>query len=215
MSWDVGSWVIDTVNSVLSTLIQAHGTQTFTSDGTFTVPDGVTKILVTAFGAGGSGYNYNGGQGGDFVIRKAFMVTPNDSLSITVGKGNLNNYCGASVIGNLITLAGGCKGGKKRNHKGALGGTTVNSVEVAAQNTVFAHGGLRGTDNTSSSGGPGGSGGGAGYGRGGDGANGNTGYYVGFNGENGGIGAGGGGGGHGSSMGTPGIGGDGIVIIEW
>ena len=35
MSWDVGSWVVDTVNSVLSTLIQAHGTQTFTEDGTF------------------------------------------------------------------------------------------------------------------------------------------------------------------------------------
>ena len=54
MSWDVGAWVIDTVNSVLGTLIKTHGTQTFTSDGTFTVPDGVTKILVTAFGAGGS-----------------------------------------------------------------------------------------------------------------------------------------------------------------
>ena len=215
MSWDVGSWVIDTVNSVLGILIQAHGTQTFTSDGTFTVPDGVTTLLVTAFGAGGSGYNYDGGQGGDFVIRKAFMVTPNDSLSITVGKGNLNNDGGATVIGNLITLAGGGKGGKKRNHKGALGGTTVNRVEVAAQNTVFAHGGLRGTDNTSSSGGSGGSGGGAGYGRGGDGANGNTEYYVGFNGENGGIGAGGGGGGYGSRIGTPGIGGNGIVIIEW
>ena len=215
MSWDVGAWVIDTVNSVLGTLIKTHGTQTFTSDGTFTVPDGVTKILVTAFGAGGSGYDYNGGQGGDFVIRKAFMVTPNDSLSITVGKGNLNKDGGATVIGNLITLEGGAKGGGKRNHKGSLSGTSVNGVAVAAQNTVFAHGGLNGARNNSSSGGPGGFGGGAGYGRGGSGADGNTEYSVGFKGENGGIGAGGGGGGHGSSIGTPGIGGDGIVIIEW
>ena len=46
MSWDVGSWVIDTVNSVLGTLIQAHGTQTFTSDGTFTVPSGVADKQV-------------------------------------------------------------------------------------------------------------------------------------------------------------------------
>lgn len=196
-------------------LFTPHGTQTFTSNGTFTVPAGVTKILVTAFGAGGSGYSYRGGQGGDFVVRKAFMVTPGDSISITVGKGNLNNDGGATVIGNLITLAGGVKGGKTRTHKGALGGTTVNRVEVAAQNTVFAHGGLRGSDNTSSSGGPGGTGGGAGYERGGDGADGNTEYYPGYNGENGGIGAGGGGGGYGRSSGTPGIGGDGIVIIEW
>ena len=199
----------------LDKMLPPHGVQTFTEDGMFTVPAGVTKILITAFGAGGSGYDYNGGQGGDFVTRKAFMVTPSDSLSITVGKGELEKDGGATVIGNLITLEGGGRGGAKRKHKGALGGTTVNSVEVAAQNTVFAHGGLIGSNNTSSSGGRGGYGGGAGYGRGGNGAKGNTSYYTGFSGENGGIGAGGGGGGYGSTLGTPGIGGDGIVIIEW
>ena len=72
MSWDVGAWVIATVNSVLSTLIQAHGTQTFTENGTFTVPDGVTKIWITACagGQGGTRYResgsyYYGGKGGD------------------------------------------------------------------------------------------------------------------------------------------------------
>ena len=56
----------------LDKMIQAHGTQTFTEDGTFTVPAGVTKILVTAFGAGGGGgrYDASGGQGGDRVIKK-------------------------------------------------------------------------------------------------------------------------------------------------
>ena len=43
----------------LDKMIQAHGTQTFTEDGTFTVPAGVTKILVTAFGAGGGGGRYD------------------------------------------------------------------------------------------------------------------------------------------------------------
>lgn len=38
----------------LDKMIQAHGTQTFTEDGTFTVPAGVTKILVTACGGGAS-----------------------------------------------------------------------------------------------------------------------------------------------------------------
>ena len=217
MSWDVGSWVIDTVNSVLGTLINTHGTQTFTSNGTFTVPDGVTKILVTAFGAGGSGHDFDGGQGGDFVVKKAFTVNPGNSISITVGKGNLNNDGGATVIGNLITLAGGGKGGNARSHRGALGGTSISGVEVAAQNTVFAYGGLKGityrfSDNTYI----GGYGGGAGYGRGGYGGEGTDNSSTGGSGGKGDIGAGGGGGGDGTRhIGTPGSGGDGIVIIEW
>ena len=66
MSWDVGSWVIDTINSV----IQAHGTQTFTKNGTFTVPDGVTKIWITACGGGGGGGagSESGGAGGDGIV---------------------------------------------------------------------------------------------------------------------------------------------------
>ena len=201
----------------LDKMIQAHGTQTFTSNGTFTVPDGVTKIWVTAFGAGGSGYDFDGGQGGDFVVKKAFTVNPGNSISITVGKGNLNNDGGATVIGNLITLAGGGKGGNARSHRGALGGTSINDVEVAAQNTVFAYGGLKGiTYRFSDSTYKGGYGGGAGYGRGGYGGRGTDNSSTGFSGEKGGIGAGGGGGGDGTRhIGTPGIGGDGIVIIEW
>ena len=97
MSWDVGAWVIDTVNSVLGTLIKTHGTQTFTSDGTFTVPDGVTKISVTACGGGAScswvtGVSSNyvaGGQGGACIYKKAFKVTPGQTFPITVGKGGI------------------------------------------------------------------------------------------------------------------------------
>ena len=121
MSWDVGSWVIDTVNSVLSALIQAHGTQTFTKDGTFTVPAGVTKILVTACGGGascswvsGAASKYvAGGQGGACIYKKAFQVTPGQKIPITVGKGGIfERVTGGvvgnpTVVGNLITLPGG------------------------------------------------------------------------------------------------------------
>lgn len=119
MSWDVGSWVIDTVNSVLGTLIQAHGTQTFTSDGTFTVPEGVTKILVTACGGGASCNNSSsnsyaaGGQGGACIYKKAFKVTPGQTIPITVGKGGIfRNVAGGvagnpTVVGSLVTLPGG------------------------------------------------------------------------------------------------------------
>lgn len=122
MSWDVGSWVIDTVNSVLSALIQAHGTQTFTEDGTFTVPSGVTKILITACGggascnSGSSSIQAAGGQGGACIFKKAFKVTPGQKIPITIGKGGIyKNTTGGvagnpTVVGNLVTLPGGARG---------------------------------------------------------------------------------------------------------
>ena len=122
MSWDVGSWVIDTVNSVLGTLIQAHGTQTFTSNGTFTVPAGVTKILITACGGGAScnqGSSSNqaaGGQGGACIFKKAFKVTPGQKIPITIGRGGIYESTiggvagNPTVVGNLVTLPGGARG---------------------------------------------------------------------------------------------------------
>lgn len=122
MSWDVGAWVIATVNSVLGTLIKTHGTQTFTSDGTFTVPDGVTKILVTACGGGAScnegssSIQAAGGQGGACIFKKAFKVTPGQKIQITIGKGGVyKSIVGGvagnpTVVGNLVTLPGGACG---------------------------------------------------------------------------------------------------------
>lgn len=217
MSWDVGSWVIDTVNSVLSALIQAHGTQTFTKDGTFTVPAGVTKILVTAFGAGGGG-NIVGGQGGSWILRKAFSVVPGTTIPITIGTGGTGKENrgtstagtdgGATVIGNLITLAGGVLGGKTIpvGHNGAPGGTSD------GKDSPMSYGGALGNPDGSCIGG---GGGGAGYGRGGNGGDGYAGTY-GSSGDNGGIGAGGGGGGDSNRYrGRGGNGGNGIAIIEW
>lgn len=137
MSWDVGSWVIDTINSV----IQAHGTQTFTKNGTFTVPDGVTKIWITACGGGGGGgagyaAGGGGGGGGAFVIQQPCEVTPGQVLSITIGKGGTGGARGSSgsggkagtaggatVIGNIFTLLGGQPGAASSgNYKGGAAG---------------------------------------------------------------------------------------------
>ena len=91
------------------------GVQTFTEDGTFTVPAGVTKILVTAFGGGGSGYGLGGGQGGNFVIKKAYSVVPKMTIPITIGNGGQasreGTNGGATVVGSLVTLEGGGGGG--------------------------------------------------------------------------------------------------------
>ena len=189
------------------------GTQTFTENGTFTVPAGVTKILVTAFGAGGGG-NHSGGQGGARIIKKAYSVTPQTSIQITIGiGGTAGNDGGATVIGNLVTLEGG--GSKKfKEHNGALGGAYGAKADTYSENgqdSPESYGG-KGGYNRPSTGGDvysGGGGGGAGFGRGGDGGDGD---YSSESGKDGGIGAGGGGGGQRASSGS---GGNGIVIIEW
>ena len=203
----------------LDKIIQAHGTQTFTKDGTFTVPDGVTKILVTAFGGGGGG-NFAGGQGGSWILRKAFSVVPRTTIPITIGAGGTGQENrgtstagtdgGATVIGNLITLAGGVLGGKTIpvGHNGAQGG----DYDFDSRDSPMSYGGAPGDSDGDRSGG---GGGGAGYGRGGNGGDGYQGTY-GYSGDDGGIGAGGGGGGSSNRyMGRGGNGGNGIVIIEW
>ena len=202
----------------LDKMLPAHGTQTFTSDGTFTVPAGVTKILVTAFGAGGGGVLYSGGQGGDRIIKKAYSVTPGTVIPITIGIGGAEKADGGStVIGNLVTLAGGGKGGSQKNHVGSLGGASGES----GRDSPIANGGYPGSSSTRQGNTYyGGGGGGGGYGRGGAGGTAQAwgGDYA-SDGGNGGLGAGGGGGGSAASGGNyngdGGKGGDGIVIIEW
>lgn len=104
------------------------GVQTFTEDGTFTVPAGVTKILVTACGggAGGGGAIASdeagaGGNGGSCIIREPYTVIPNSKINIVIGLGgaagtsssssNSNPKSGGSggttVIGSLVSLPGG------------------------------------------------------------------------------------------------------------
>ena len=104
------------------------GVQTFTEDGTFTVPAGVTKILITACGggAGGGGAIASdeagaGGNGGSCIIREPYTVIPNSKINIVIGLGgaagtsssssNSNPKSGGSggttVIGSLVSLPGG------------------------------------------------------------------------------------------------------------
>lgn len=112
------------------------------------IPASVSKIKVTACGAGGGGggaggirnvssngmaitgyYGSGGGGGGDAIVDEEFTVTPQSTLTITVGKGGkATSYQngedgGATVIGDLVTLAGGHGGiaGTKDNTSGTGG----------------------------------------------------------------------------------------------
>lgn len=213
MSWDVGAWVINT----LKKLIETHGVQTFTSDGTFVVPPGVHKIFVTGCGGGQGGgtnsssgnweYKGAGGSGGECVIRETFSVIPGQQIQITIGKGgsagNGNSHPiggttgatgGSTVVGSLITLRGGNSnnGTLIGSGYGGSGRSSYNGTERSKASDGFD--GARGpggkTDGSNKAGG------GGSYGSGGC--------------SKTGVAAGPGGGGS-----TGNKGGDGIVIIEW
>lgn len=139
-------------------------------DGSFTVPQGVNQIFVTGIAGGGAGneggyissYSASdsdaggggGGGHGEFIIKKAFSVTPGQQINVTIGKGGTSagQSGGSTVIGNLVTLKGGTGGGR-----GHLGRADAERVKGAAGSPDGGYGGIESTN-----GGAGGNNGGAG-----------------------------------------------------
>ncbi|MGA9147562.1 MAG: BspA family leucine-rich repeat surface protein, partial [Candidatus Nanopelagicales bacterium] len=85
----------------------ARPSQTFSEDGTYTVPSGVTSVSVTVAGAGGGNYvantgNATGGSGAS--VSGTLSVTPGDTLTIQTGGLGGNNTGNAGG-------AGGTRGG--------------------------------------------------------------------------------------------------------
>lgn len=93
---------------------------------TFTVPDGITKVMLEVRGAGGGGGQGNnggtvgqGGSGGGYG-KGIFGVTPGSMHTVTVGLGGLGSTSGTCTIGApggsssfgaLISASGGGGGG--------------------------------------------------------------------------------------------------------
>jgi hypothetical protein len=96
------------------------GGQVFTSSGTFTVPDGVTRVKVTVAGGGGNGGNARanfqpgprgggvtpaaagGGGGGGVAIKFVTGLTPGGTVAVTVG-----GAAGTSSFGAFVSATGG------------------------------------------------------------------------------------------------------------
>ncbi len=94
---------------------------TFTTNSTWTCPDGVNVVYATGIAAGGDGgtagiFSTNiecGGGGGDrgqFCFRRPIKVTPNQTYSVTVGAGD--------TVFHTLTLKKGTGG-----NSGSDGGT--------------------------------------------------------------------------------------------
>lgn len=80
----------------------------FSSNSTFTVPAGVSKLRVRVVGGGGGGKIGGAGGGGGGYAHGEFSVTPGDIYSVTVGDGGLQGGDGGtSSFGSLISATGG------------------------------------------------------------------------------------------------------------
>lgn len=130
----------------------SEGTQLYTSAGsyTWTVPDGISKVLVTASAGGGGGAGdvdegrhstvyagANGGRGGN-CYKYEVSVTAGEEISIVIGNGGggteHNSHAtagsgGTTKFGNAITLSGG--GGANGEHSGRSGSPQSNFPNCA------------------------------------------------------------------------------------
>lgn len=146
--------------ATVTVVVNSVSFQAFTSNGTFTVPGGITQVKVLCVGGGGGGGSgHQGGGGSGFVASGTYAVIPGQTFTITVGNGGNgaqtmyadnslvgNTPGGASSFGNLLT---------------ANGGGTVGCVNCAAGNGGSGGGGAC---NAGSPGGNGGTNGAAGTG---------------------------------------------------
>ena len=207
----------------------------FTSNGTFTVPEGVTSITVQAWGgggAGGAGYlqgqtrrSGGGGGGGAYDIRSNIGVAPSQTYTVTIGSGGTtstpNGGTSSATFGAVtITALGGSSGGaatsggQGTNGSGGVGGTAGTFSGGNGANGAESYGGGGGSSAGTNSNGNNATGqtGGAAVTNGGAGGNGNS--IDGGNGLPGSIPGGGGGGGRGYNS-KGGSGGNGQIVISW
>lgn len=204
----------------------------FESSGTFTVPDRISTLYITACGGGGGGGGGGGSEEGSYggsgagggagqsVVKMPVKVTPLQAYNLEIGKAGKGGAGGDSTgvdgisgtdggktqFGTLLILDGGMGGG----FGGGSKGSGVGGAGSAYGGGYGSDGGVRG-----GSGGMGGScplGTAGGNGRSGntDGKSGTKGYGFGAGGGGGGAGYGrASNGGHGSD-GMPGL-----IILEW
>ena len=113
---------------------------TFTSNGTFTPPPGVTAVDVLIVGGGGGGGRGDGntagggGGGGEMRALTATSVTPGNAVAITVGTGGAGRTgtAGAGTSGNAssfgaLTAIGGGGGGAGATTAAAANGVSGGS----------------------------------------------------------------------------------------
>lgn len=111
------------------------GAQVFTSNGTFTIPSGITKLKVTIVGGGGgsgrgNGAPSGGGGGGGTAIKYLTSLTPGNTISVTVGSGGAgrSGSAGTGTTGGTSSIASGTQTITTVSATGGVGGSGSNNV---------------------------------------------------------------------------------------
>lgn len=95
----------------------------FTASGSFTVPDGITRVLVRLWAGGGGGGSYGAGSAGSGggaggYAERIVTVTPGQSITVTRGAGGTpggttpsnGGAGGTSSFGSFLSATGGAGG---------------------------------------------------------------------------------------------------------
>lgn len=140
--------------------------QYFTASGTFIVPDFVTQVRATAWGAGGGGGVFGGanveaaGGGSGGFSTGIFAVVPAQAIPVNVGMGGTNGTpgtTGGSTTFLTLTANGGVGGTGGGSFNPSLGGTaTGGDIQITGTSSVAGHSGLGGQGGSAPNGGGGG-----------------------------------------------------------
>lgn len=97
--------------------------QAFTSNGTFTIPSGVTALKITVVGGGGSGNYIGGGSGGNSTVSSGTQsITTITGGGGAVGNQTVGHGAGGTATNGTLDIPGG--NGTPIN-VGALGGGSL------------------------------------------------------------------------------------------
>lgn len=161
-------------SKVFSALSSEDEKTVFTSNSTFTVPQGVSSIVVEAWGGGGAGGGVNGrsnrsrygaGGGGGAYAKKTLSVTPGETLNLIIGSGGSSgtntdgSNGGATFISeyqNLIFAEGGFGGLRYSGNGSTIGGLGGRTTESKGDVVIAGFSGTNGGENNSTNNGKGG-----------------------------------------------------------
>lgn len=200
----------------------------FSASGTFTVPQGITKVYLTMIGGGGGGCGSltggsssgGGGGAGAYKINHPITVTPGGSYTVTVGAGGAggttgnNGSTGGTTSFDSVSAAGG-QGGQSAD--GGAGAGTGFDASATVSTAAVTGGGqtFKGGNGAARNGAEGGGGGGSPFGAGASGGTSGNGYDGIAGTVNTGVGGGGGAGGKGGAGASGGNGGSGFVLVMY
>ncbi|MEI6606292.1 MAG: glycine-rich domain-containing protein [Verrucomicrobiota bacterium] len=155
-----GDGVLSATQSGISVTVAPVATS-FTTNGTWTPPAGVTSIqlLVVAGGGGGGnngacggggagGLKYYGAEAG--AIASSYTVTPGATYTVTVGAGGAVHASGQNSSFGAVTAVGGGYGGQRWYEAGGVGGSG-GGASINAWGTIAS--GANGTSGQGNAGG--------------------------------------------------------------